>query len=456
MAVTPVEYLIKANDQFTPVMSRVAESIQTSRQRVDSMTKSAKASAGAFQALGSAMGGLPIAAQIGQFSALVQQMSQLNKQAQGSTAQMLAMRGGIIALAAAAGFTLVKSIIDVIYQTDQMSKAFDRAMQRSQTLEQRLNKVRDAAREEQLENIGLIRDPEQREQAEAAYFQSLQKELMGVESSLHATRKEVENNQRTWMQYGASFFIDVEQGRKALEQQQQQLEARQQTLQEERDAILRNQRLEQERAATIAENARLDALDQTVANMERQNEQLRLGNVEYQRQQELANARTMEERARIAVLQLEREQLQAAEEARQKEQQQQQQSIQASESYIQNLEAQRILLTQGQQAAEEYRARLAGVSEEAIAEGRQIQAEIDALKDAQKEAEPLRRAGQTILSAQETRLLTRATPRDDAQQQIAQSVKKANEQGKQQIDLAKQQLRAIQGLGRGIPVFSGN
>jgi hypothetical protein len=337
-----------------------------------------------------------------------------------------------------------------------MSKAFDRAMQRSQTLEQRLNKVRDAAREEQLENIGLIRDPEQREQAEAAYFQSLQKELMGVESSLNATRKEVENNQRTWMQYGASFFVDVEQGRKALEQQQQQLEARQQTLQEERDAILRNQRLEQERAATIAENARLDALDQTVANMERQNEQLRLGNVEYQRQQELANARTMEERARIAVLQLEREQLQAAEEARQKEQQQQQQSIQASESYIQNLEAQRILLTQGQQAAEEYRARLAGVSEEAIAEGRQIQAEIDALKDAEKEAEPLRRAGQTILSAQETRLLTRATPRDDAQQQIADSVKKANEQGKQQIELSKQQLRAIQGLGRGIPVFSGN
>jgi len=329
-------------------------------------------------------------------------------------------------------------------------------MQRSQTLEQRLNKVRDAAREEQLENIGLIRDPEQREQAEAAYFQSLQKELMGVESSLHATRKEVENNQRTWMQYGASFFVDVEQGRKALEQQQQQLEARQQTLQEERDAILRNKRLEEERAATIAENARLDALDKTIENLERQNEQLRLGNVEYQRQQELANVRTEAERARVMVLQLEREQLQAAEEARQEAQRREQQSIDASKAYIENLEAQKILLTEGRDAAEEYRAKLAGVSDEAIAEGRRLRQEIEALQDAQKEAEPLRRAGQTILSSKETRLLTRATPRDDAQQQIAQSVKKANEQGKQQIDLAKQQLRAIQGLGRGIPVFSGN
>jgi hypothetical protein len=110
----------------------------------------------------------------------------------------------------------------------------------------------------------------------------------------------------------------------------------------------------------------------------------------------------------------------------------------------------------GQEAAEEYRARLAGVSEEAIEQGRLLRQEIAALQETQQEAEPLRRAGQAVLAGQETRLLTRATPRDDIQQQIAQSVKKTNEQGKQQIELSKQQLRAIQGLGRGIPVFSGN
>lgn len=456
MAVTPVEYLIKANDQFTPIMSRVAESVASSRKRVESIAKSAKDSADAFNAFGAALGGLPIAAQVSQFSALAQQMINLNNQATGSTAKIIAMRGGMIALGAAAGFAAAKGIIDLIYQTDQMSKAFDRAIQRSETLEQRLNRTRDAARQEQLENIGLIRDPAERQQAEQAYFQSLQTELSGVENNLHSARRELEENQRTWMQYGASFFVDVEQGRRALEQQVDQLENRQQILQEERDAILRNQRLEQERAATIAENARLDALDQTVANLERQNEQLMLGNVEYQRQQELANARTAEERARVAVLQLEREQLQAAEQARQEEERRQQQTIQASESYLQNLEAELRLVRDGQQAADEYRARLAGVSEQAIEEGRRLRAEIDALKEKEEEIAPARGASRTILSAQETRLLTRAAPRDDAQQQIADSVKKANEQGKQQIDLAKQQLRAIQGLGRGIPVFSGN
>ena len=456
MAVTPVEYLIKANDQFTPVMSRVAESIQKSRQRVDTIAKSAKSSADAFRALGSAMGGLPILTHIGQFSALANQISILNKQTEGGTVKMLAMRGGMIALAAAAGFSVVKSILDLVYQTDQMSRSFDRAIQRSQKLEQRLNKVRETARQEQLDNIGLIRDPAARQQAEEAYFQSLQTELGGVENNLNSVRRELEANQRTWYQYGASFFMDVDQGRRALEQQVDQLEDRQQVLQEERDAILRNQRLEEERAAVVAENARLDAHKKVVEDIERQNEQLRLGSEEYRKQQELAAAMGPIEQARVKILQQERDQLEAAQLARQEAEQQEKKSIEASKTYIQNLEAQKILLTQGQQAADEYRAKISGVSEDAIAEGRRLQAEIDALKDAEKEAEPLRRAGQTILSAQETRLLTRATPRDDAQQQIADSVKKANEQGKQQIELSKQQLRAIQGLGRGIPVFSGN
>ena len=531
MAVQQVEYLIKANDQMTPVMARVAESVQKQKTQIDAMAKTAKTSAGAFSALGNAMGGLPFGQVLGQFSALTGQIGALNKQTQGSTAQMLAMRGGVVALAAAAGFTLVKALVDVVYQTDAMNKEFDRNLQRSAKMAQQLAEVQSRQREFERESISLIIDPAERQRAEEEYFASVQRELAATEQSVHSNRKAVQDYEASWGNWFAGWFVDTKRAHQALEQSVEQQEARADALRKERDEIQRNKMLEEElgearrraaqfvefektvssleqqnaqlrlgsdeyrrqqelvNAVTDAERQRIEQLqaereelqqaeiartkmreqelaeankqaaqladlEKTISSIEQQNLQLRLGSEEYRRQQELISAITDADRQRIEQLQAERAELEQAEIARQKAEQDRLKTEQASESYLQGLRTQLILLQEGQDAAEEYRAQLAGVSEKAIEEGRKLREEIAALQELQ-DGGTTRRPGQVTLAAKETRLLTRATPRDNLQEQMAKDIKKQVEQGAKQLQTANQQLAALRGLGR-VPTFSGN
>jgi hypothetical protein len=455
MAVQQVEYLIKANDQMTPVMARVAESVQKQKAQIDAMATTAKTSAGAFSALGNAMGGLPFGQVLGQFSALTGQIGALNKQTQGSTAQMLAMRGGVVALAAAAGFTLVKALVDVVYQTDAMNKEFDRNLQRSAKMAQQLAEVQSRQREFERESISLIIDPAERQRAEEEYFASVQRELAATEQSVHSNRKAVQDYEASWGNWFAGWFVDTKRAHQALEQSVEQQEARADALRKERDEMQRNKMLEEELGEARKRAAQFAEFEKTVSSLEQQNAQLRLGSDEYRRQQELASAVTDAERQRIEQLQAERAELQQAEIARQQAEQERLKTEQASDSYLQGLEAQLILLRDGQAAADEYRARLAGVSEEAIEEGRRLREEIAALQDVQEDVATSRRPGQVTLAAKETRLLTRATPRDNLQEQMAKDIKKQVDQGAKQLQTANQQLAALRGLGR-VPTFSGN
>jgi hypothetical protein len=455
MAVQQVEYLIKANDQMTPVMARVAESVQKQKAQINAMATTAKTSAGAFSALGNAMGGLPFGQVLGQFSALTGQIGALNKQTQGSTAQMLAMRGGVVALAAAAGFTLVKALVDVVYQTDAMNKEFDRNLQRSAKMAQQLAEVQSRQREFERESISLIIDPAERQRAEEEYFASVQRELAATEQSVHSNRKAVQDYEASWGNWFAGWFVDTKRAHQALEQSVEQQEARADALRKERDEMQRNKMLEEELGEARKRAAQFAEFEKTVSSLEQQSAQLRLGSDEYRRQQELVSAVTDAERQRIEQLQAERAELQQAEIARQQAEQERLKTEQASDSYLQGLEAQLILLRDGQAAADEYRARLAGVSEEAIEEGRRLREEIAALQDVQEDVATSRRPGQVTLAAKETRLLTRATPRDNLQEQMAKDIKKQVDQGAKQLQTANQQLAALRGLGR-VPTFSGN
>jgi hypothetical protein len=455
MAVQQVEYLIKANDQMTPVMARVAESVQKQKAQIDAMATTAKTSAGAFSALGNAMGGLPFGQVLGQFSALTGQIGALNKQTQGSTAQMLAMRGGVVALAAAAGFTLVKALVDVVYQTDAMNKEFDRNLQRSAKMAQQLAEVQSRQREFERESISLIIDPAERQRAEEEYFASVQRELAATEQSVHSNRKAVQDYEASWGNWFAGWFVDTKRAHQALEQSVEQQEARADALRKERDEMQRNKMLEEELGEARKRAAQFAEFERTVSSLEQQNAQLRLGSDEYRRQQELVSAVTDAERQRIEQLQAERAELEQAEIARQKAEQDRLKTEQASDSYLQGLRTQLILLQEGQDAADEYRAQLAGVSEKAIEEGRKLREEIAALQDVQEEVATSRRPGQVTLAAKETRLLTRATPRDNLQEQMAKDIKKQVDQGAKQLQTANQQLAALRGLGR-VPTFSGN
>jgi hypothetical protein len=411
------------------------------------MTKSATASAGAFQALGSAMGGLPFAAQIGQFSALAQQVKSLNQNMAGGRLQMLGMTAAMGAAAAVAGFQLGKAIGDVIFQTKKYNEEIDKGIQRSNEMASRMAALAQQQRQERVEGIELIRDPEAKAKAQQEYINSLNRELAGTENNMRAAQKELEQHTNQWTIWRGERAASMKMAENEIEQARQRHKA----LQEERDAIQRRNRIAAEQAPIIAENQRLDALDKVVETIQQQNAQLRLGNDEYQRQLELSNAITAAERQRIEQLQAEREQLKKAEEDRQESERKQQQTKQASDAFLQNLEAQKILLTEGQEAADEYRARLSGVSEEAIEQGRLLRQEIAALQDAQEEtADKLETSFTPGVTAKETRLLTgRSGVRDDPVFKVQQNTFALLKEFREEKRTQRNQLEELRLIRRG-------
>jgi DNA repair exonuclease SbcCD ATPase subunit len=451
MTVQQVSYLINVDDQFTEPMRQISGQVTDAQKRVTQFASGSKSAADSMRNLTSALGVAPVAQFSGQISALTMQIRSLNQASIQGSSSIGLMRLGLVGLAAAGGVQLGKVLGDLIYNTEEVGKRSDRASQAVDGAIARLQDLQRKSRQEELTEISLIRDPEKQAAREKQYFDRLVSDLERVNTRIQFDEKALQRLQDEF----TIFRGDRAGAIKVTEQRINQEERLREQLQGEVDAIRDRNREEAKFGAMIRENKRLDDLEKIIGGIAEQNDQLRMGSEEYRKQQELLLAVTDAERQRIEQLQAERAELEQAEIARQKAEQDRLKTEQASDSYLQGLRTQLILLQEGQDAADEYRAQLAGVSEKAIEEGRKLREEIAALQDVQEEVATSRRPGQVTLAAKETRLLTRATPRDNLQEQMAKDIKKQVDQGAKQLQTANQQLAALRGLGR-VPTFSGN
>jgi uncharacterized phage infection (PIP) family protein YhgE len=447
MAVTPVEYLIKANDQFTPVMRSVDAGLKQHQQTVAEMAKGGKAAADSMNKLGSVMGMMPVSQLAGQVSALAMQIRGMNAASAAGAQNLALMRLGMVGLAAAAGYQLGQSLAELIYNTTEVGKRIDAATRQIDEGYDRLLQIQKQSRQEQLMDIELIRDPEEKSKRQKDYFDKLQSDLERVNNRIGHDTALLQRYTEEFTIFRAERAENI----KETEQRIAQEEKLRQQLQAEVDTIRERNRLEAKFAARQAEDKRLNAIEDMVSKLEQQNEQLRIGTHEYQKQQELINVVTDAERQRITQLQEERERLQAAEADRQKAEQERLKTEQASDSFLQNLEAQLILLRDGQEAADEYRARLAGVSEEAIEQGRLLRKEIAALQDAQEEtADKLKTSFTPGVTAKETRLLTgRSGVRDDPVFKVQQNTFALLKEFREEKRTQRNQLEELRLIRRG-------
>jgi hypothetical protein len=447
MAVQQVEYLIKANDQMTPVMARVADAMQGQTKQVDTMTKQTKASAAAFNTLGNAMGGLPFAPVLGQFGQLTSQIGSLNKNMGGSATQILAMRAGMVALAAVGGFQLGKAIGDLIFQTEKYNREIDNQIERSSKLNAKLQELASERRQEELSNISLIRDPEAKAEAERKYVDSLKQELTGVSQNLARSRADLERYQNQWTIWRGERAANM----KIAEAEIQQREQQQEQLEREVRQLERRNRIAAEQGPIIAENNRRQKLEETAQAMQQQIIELRIGSEEYRKQQELANARYAREEEWIIRLQKQRAEAQEARRQKEEAERDRVKTEQADASFIQNLQAQVILLKEGQDAADEYRAKLSGVSDEAIEQGRILRQELAKLREEQeKQVESISKPMQAGVQAKETRLLTgRSGVRDDPVFKVQQNTFALLKEFREEKRTQRNQLEELRLIRRG-------
>jgi DNA repair exonuclease SbcCD ATPase subunit len=279
MAVTPVEYLIKANDQFTPVMRNVDAGLKKHQQTVAEMASGGKAAADSLNKLGSVMGMMPVSQLAGQVSALAMQIRGMNAASAAGAQNLALMRLGMVGLAAAAGYQLGQSLAELIYNTTEVGKRIDAATRQIDEGYDRLLEIQKQSRQEQLMDIELIRDPEEKSKRQKDYFDKLQSDLERVNNRIGHDTALLQRYTEEFTIFRAERAENI----KETEQRIGQEEKLRQQLQAEVDTIRERNRLEAKFAARQAEDKRLDAIEDMVSKLEQQNEQLRLGTHEYQK-----------------------------------------------------------------------------------------------------------------------------------------------------------------------------
>lgn len=466
MTTENIKYLLTGEDQATSVFNKVKQAIDANDQSVGRFAKTVKTGAVVTGQLSSALGALPLGEAGRQAAQAASQFELLWRAKQMNTAGSLAFKVGLVGLVGVLGFQLGKAIGDAIFNTKKWADELEAAKKQLADIGDKMLSISQGQHRDRMGDIQLIRDPEKQREALDAYLKQINMNIEGVNGLARRTaaaRKEIQEMEAAWFKSG-NFKAEIDVRKQLLAEDEKRYEM----LKAQRDEIHKmTGEAQQEREALKKENERLDALEKMAEAYEQEIAKIELGDREYERRKALLNAVTAEEQAHIEALVQkkfalldEQEAIKLAKQEADERERALQKQIDTDNKFLESLESQLIALRDGKDAAEDYRAKLAGVSDETLRAGNAIRDQIRAIeqtREAEKLAEQERvEAAKKLaafdqaagsVSATESRLLTRGAGVSD-EKQIADNTKKMVDEITKSRNLQAETLRVMLEISR--------
>jgi hypothetical protein len=304
MASEAVEMIISADDQASKKFAQVAANAEQSVKKIKDTTKATKSTAEFAGVLGNLLGGSElgqIASQIGQISEKTSQFSEVSTK---GGLGALAFKAGLVAMAGALSFEVGRSLGNVIFQVDAFNRKAEEARQKSQGLASKILESNRKLLNEKMQDIELIRDPAEKEEAYKSLTDSLNDGIGRTEDSMKRLSKEIEQLS-TWqgwlndsrqdeLDYLGNLEDERAQDLKARQAELENEKATRELFVQQRQAIAE---LTNERAKDIEalkkRNAELDKEESYIAGLEKQLELLEARN----KSQDEFNAATVAQNA---------------------------------------------------------------------------------------------------------------------------------------------------------------
>lgn len=286
MSSEAVEVIISADDQASQKFAQVAANAEQSIKKIKDTSKATKSTAEFAGVLGNLLGGSElgqIASQIGQISEKTSQFSEVS--AKGGMGA-LAFKAGLVAMAGALAYQVGSAIGNAIFQIDEFNKKQEQAARKSQEFADKARQSQQRLFSERMQDIELIRDPEQKAQQYTELTQTLSKEIAGVEDSIK-TLEAKHKHYASWSTYfaeeqGGMFSNQASERAANRKQIEAEIEERRKTLQMLNDERQSVADVSSERAKDIEaikkRNAELDKEDSYIAGLEKQLELLKAKN----------------------------------------------------------------------------------------------------------------------------------------------------------------------------------
>lgn len=243
-----VEVIISADDQASQKFAQFAGNAEKTINQVKTAGQQLKGSAAFGAVFAKTLGGTEIGSAINSIGEVTEKVNQFGEVAKMGAAGSLAFKGGLVALAFAAGTQLGSAISNLIFDFGQYERQIEAAKEKQQEFQAEAVKLSQRRFSGALADIEIIRDPEGKKQAIRELTELTGKEVDGLQKRVKDSQKAVDEWAAAWKITGDRKGFE-EQAQAQLKQDKELLKVAQDHAQS-----LVDQAAARERALIAAEN----------------------------------------------------------------------------------------------------------------------------------------------------------------------------------------------------------
>jgi len=435
MAGDAIKIVIEAEDKASAQAINASRNIESAVKGVKETGQKAKASTEFIGVLAGQLGGSQLQQAAGGIAAITEKVGQFSEVMKAGGAGAMAFQAGVTLLVTTLSFNLGKSIGEAIFGVQELKDEFGEARAQIEGFTQSMISAADKGFKEKLEDISLIKDPAKQQNEAVAAFQEIQGAINKAYDNFHYRQQEIER-----LRGETDILGNNDEAIAMLELENEQYNATIASLEKQKWALSdlygeRANNLKAIKAQQKAEEEAAAKAKQTQASIE---SQLKKNNYAYleltkgaeaARMAQLADEGIDEANAKRIVFaeqatRLEKERADAKKKDDDQEAQRIQRIADLQASETDRIKEQKILLEEGEEAANRFRLEQQGLGKEAAARIASEQAALDRQKKQGELAKKL--AEKPQLMSVEQRLVSRGV-NEDTQKDIAANTLKTVE-----------------------------
>lgn len=424
MASESVTILINAENQASAEFKKVGQDLEGMSRRVKDVGRNTKASVEIAGTLANAFGGSAFGAFASQMAQVTERVSAFSEVAKMGTLGAMALKLGIVAAAGAVTYKVAETVAAWWFEIDKAKEKAAQAEKAFGAMSAALEKTRAKAFAESKEDLSLIRDPAEREKATNEAAARIERQSKELNNNIAKAQAEVARRQQEFNNQWVGDDTDL----KIAQDQLENLKGMKAGLDTEAESL---RVMTSERAKSVearkAENAAKDKSDSFLKSLREEVELLKATKEERLAIEASRNA-TPEQQGIAKALLEEREALKAKAEEQKKAEQEAEQAARKEQDAIErtaalekkrlvDIEARRIELVKGREAAQAYRLEQDGLTKataERLAAAEEQQKQLEESANKQKNLD----ADTSPQQAVQGRLLTKGTAGDQMAQMV--------------------------------------
>ena len=207
MASESVKILIEAEDKASGQAAAAGKNIEAAVGKIKDVGGKAKASTEFIGVLAGQLGGTEFASAAAGIAGITEKVGQFSEVMKTGGAGALAFKAGIGALVGVMSFQLGKTIGEMVFGTDNVASRMEQASKEADRFADSLVRIASTNVSNKMEDIELIRDPDQKQEAAKALFDDINKQVDEAVASFQHYSNAAEEAQKN---KGLDFFSEGE------------------------------------------------------------------------------------------------------------------------------------------------------------------------------------------------------------------------------------------------------